>query len=211
MINVPAFSASTLDSLMRFLEVRAVNPVSGAPPDPQRLAAANAANPDWAPQMNWLRDNPPPASYATAPYFSVNSFVFENAAGERRHLRWVFEPVAGRVGLTPEERQARGTDFLQNELRERVARAPAEWRLLLVLPREGDPLTNATAIWPADREQVEVGRLRITAVAPAGQPGECDPMMFNPLLLPKGIEPSDDPILHARPAPYAVSLSRRLQ
>jgi catalase len=35
--------------------------------------------------------------------------------------------------------------------------------------------------------------------------------MFNPLQLPKGIEPSDDPILLARPAAYAVSLSRRNQ
>lgn len=35
--------------------------------------------------------------------------------------------------------------------------------------------------------------------------------MYNPLVLPKGIGPSEDPILLARPAPYAVSLSRRLQ
>ena len=34
-------------------------------------------------------------------------------------------------------------------------------------------------------------------------------MMFNPLLLPRGIEPSDDPILHARPKAYSVSAYRR--
>ena len=79
------------------------------------------------------------------------------------------------------------------------------------LPREGDPLLSATAIWPADREQVEVGLLRITAVTPAGQPGECDPVMYNPTLLPAGIDPSDDPMLLIRAPAYAVSLSRRLQ
>jgi catalase len=119
--------------------------------------------------------------------------------------------VAGRVGLTPEERQARGPDFLQDEMRQRVARAPAEWRMMVVLPRDGDPLLSATAIWPEDREKVEVGVLRITGVTPAGQPGECDPVMFNPLLLPTGIEPSEDPMLAIRAPAYAVSLSRRLQ
>ena len=83
--------------------------------------------------------------------------------------------------------------------------------MVVVLPREGDPLLSATAIWPADREQVEVGVLRIASVAPAGEPGECDPVMFNPTLLPAGIEPSQDPMLLIRAPAYAVSLSRRLQ
>ena len=152
------------------------------------MAEANAANPDWMPQINYLRETPPPASYATAPYFSVNTFVFVDKSGAKHPARWVFEPVAGRVGLTPEERQARGTDFLQDELRQRVASSPAEWRMLLVLPREGDPLNDATKAWPADREQVEAGRLRINAVTPAGQTGACEPVMFNPLLLPNGME-----------------------
>ena len=210
MINVPAFTASNLDSFMRLLASRVPDPTTGAP-DPQRIAAADKENPEWAVQPNYLRTNSPPSSYATAPYFSVNSFVFQNAAGEKRHVRWTFEPVAGRVVLTPEERQARGADFLQDELRQRVASAPAEWRMMVVLPREGDPLLSATAIWPEDREKVEVGVLRITGVTPAGQPGECEPVMFNPLLLPNGVEPSEDPMLPIRAPVYAVSLSRRLQ
>ena len=210
MINVPAFGASTPESFVRLLQSRAPDPTTGRP-DPQRIAAADAQNPEWAVQPNYLRTNSPPASYATAPFFSVNSFVFQNAAGEKRHVRWSFEPVAGRAVLTPEERTARGADFLQNELRERVGRAPAEWRMMVQLPREGDPLLSATAIWPADREQVEVGLLRITSVTPAGQPGECDPVMFNPVLLPAGIDPSEDPILLLRAPAYAVSLSRRMQ
>ena len=210
MINAPAFGASTLESFMKLLASRAPDPTTGQP-DPQRIAAADKENPEWAAQPNYLRGNSPPSSYATAPYFSVNSFVFENAAGEERHVRWTFEPVAGRVVLTPEERQARGADFLQDELRERVANAPAEWRMVVVVPREGDPLLSATAIWPEDREKVEVGALRITSVAPAGEPGECDPVMFNPTLLPAGIEPSQDPMLLIRAPAYAVSLSRRLQ
>lgn len=210
MINAPAFGASTLDSFMKLLASRAPDPTTGQP-DAQRIAAADRENPEWAVQPTYLRTNSPPSSYATAPYFSVNSFVFQNAAGQKQHVRWTFEPVAGRTVLTPEERTARGPDFLQDELRQRVARAPAEWRMMVQLPRQGDPLTSATAIWPADREQVEVGLLRITSVTPAGQAGECDPVMYNPTLLPAGIEPSDDPMLTIRAPAYAVSLSRRLQ
>ena len=58
---------------------------------------------------------------------------------------------------------------------------------------------------------MEVGTLRITGVSPAGEAGPCDPVMYNPLLLPAGIEPSEDPMLPIRAPVYAVSLSRRLQ
>jgi catalase len=34
--------------------------------------------------------------------------------------------------------------------------------------------------------------------------------VFDPMRLPAGIAPSDDPILHARPRAYSVSAYRRL-
>jgi catalase len=208
LINAPVFGARTPESFLTFLRVRAPDPTTRQM-NAQAVAAANAANPDWAPQMAFLRDTPPPASYATERYFGVNSFVFTNARGEAVHARWTFEPVAGRVGLTAEERQARGADFLADELRGRVARGPAEWRVLLQFPNVGDTLTDPTVAWPADRRTMEVGRLTVTGVQPAGERGACDAQMFNPLLLPAGIDPSEDPILLARTEAYAVSLSRR--
>jgi catalase len=210
LINTPVFTARTPESFLAFLKVRAPDPQTRQMNAPA-IAAANAANPDWMPQIAYLRDNPPPASYATSAYFGVNSFVFTNRQGQKQHARWTFEPVAGRIGLTPEERTAKGPTFLEAELRERVARAPAEWRVLLQIPQAGDPLNDAVTAWPADRQTVEIGRLRITGVQAAGQPGACDAQMFNPALLPAGIDLSDDPILAIRAEAYAVSLSRRSQ
>jgi len=208
LITTPVFTARTPESFLAFLRVRAPDPrtrqVNAA-----AVTAANAANPDWGPQMAYLRDTPPPASYATAPYFGVNSFVFVNAQGQRQYARWTFEPVAGRIGLTPEERQARGANFLEGELRERVGRGAAEWRVLLQLPAAGDPLDDAVTAWPVDRPTIEVGRLRITSVQPAGGPGACDGQSFNPIALPAGIEASADPILTIRAETYFVSLNRR--
>jgi catalase len=83
--------------------------------------------------------------------------------------------------------------------------------VLLQLPEPGDPLTDAVSAWPETRQTVEVGRLSIAAVDPAGAKGECGGRLFNPTLLPAGIEPSDDPILAVRAEVYAISLSRRSQ
>lgn len=210
LITSPVFGVREPVTIVENAQARARDPATGQP-NAERVAAFVAAHPEAQASAAWLRDNPPSASWATAPYFGVNSFVFVNAAGERQHARWTFEPVAGRVGLTPEQRASFAADFLAGEFRERVARAPAEWRVLLQLPQPGDPLLDATAAWPAERETVEVGVLRITEVQPAGERGVCEPVMYNPLVLPRGIEPSADPVLLARPAPYGVSLLRRSQ
>jgi catalase len=210
LINTPVFTARTPESFVNFLRVRAPDPQTRQM-NAQAVAAANAANPDWMPQIAYLRDLPPTASYATERYFGVNSFVFTDATGMRRHARWTFEPVAGRTGLTPEERTARGATFLNADLRDRVGRGAAEWRVLLQLPQAGDPLDDAVTAWPMDRETVEVARLRITAVQADGMRGACDAQTFIPTLLPQGIDPSADPILNARAEAYAVSLSRRSQ
>jgi len=62
---------------------------------------------------------------------------------------------------------------------------------------------------PEARRKLTLGRLVIRSVAPdAG--GECVNITFNPMVLPKGVEPSNDPLIAARAAPYAVGLGRRL-
>lgn len=205
LISAPVFNVATPQSFLDFLTVVRPDPVTRQQ-NQAAISAAAQTHPDWVPLAVWLRANPPSASYATAPYFGVHSFLFTNAAGQRQPARWTFEPVAGRLGLTPEERQARGPAFLEAELRTRIATGPLEWRVLLQFPEAGDELNSAVAAWPAERRTLEVGLLRITAL-PAAE--SCNGHMFNPTLLPDGIEPSEDPILNMRAEAYAVSLTRR--
>jgi len=209
-ISAPVFGFRTVEALVDRLQSLAPDPATGRP-DPGKVSETAAKYPEMKFQADWVRDTPPSASMATAPFYGVNTFMFTNASGTKQPARWTFEPMAGRVGLTAEQRQSLSPDFLHAEMVARVGQAVAEWRVLLQLPQPGDPLLDATAAWPADREAVHVATLRITGVTPVGQVGDCEATMFDPMRLPAGIDASDDPILLNRSAPYAVSLTRRTQ
>ena len=72
----------------------------------------------------------------------------------------------------------------------------------------GDPVDDATRRWPDDRPQVDAGTLTIDR-ATTEEEGACRNITFDPLILPAGMASSDDPLLAARSAVYAVSLTRR--
>jgi catalase len=89
-----------------------------------------------------------------------------------------------------------------------VAQGPVRWRFLVTVGQPGDPTNDATQPWPADRRQVEVGTLMIDSLQTEA-PGNARDVNFDPLVLPAGIAPSDDPLLAARSAVYARSYERR--
>ena len=77
------------------------------------------------------------------------------------------------------------------------------------LADKGDVVNDPTVVWPETRKQIELGTLTLKNVDVDGVKFE-KATMFNPLVLVDGIDASDDPILLARPAAYAVSYGRRL-
>lgn len=207
MISVPLFPVATPEDFATNLELRRPDAATGRP-DQDKINAFVAARPGFARAGAWFRENPPSDSYASAPYFGVHSFLLRNAAGQVQPVRWLFEPVAGRRGMTVEDRQRLGANFLGTELEQRLARGPAEWRVSVVLPQEGDALTDPTQAWPADRRSIEVARLVLNKAEPGGA---CERTMFSPIALPDGIAPSDDAILRFRTAAYAVSFAKRIR
>jgi catalase len=209
MISAPVFFVRDPADFIPFLEARRPDPTTGGP-DQAKIDAFSQAHPETTLQAAYLRSAPVPASYAHAPFWGVNTFYFVDAEGERQPARWVVEPVAGVVGLSEEQLATGPDEFLADEFRSRLEDGPAEWDFHLKLPEPGDPLEDATATWPQTRPTVHVGRLAVTEVTPAGETGDCEAMMFDPMVLPEGIEPSDDPVLWVRSPAYAVSFSRRL-
>ena len=83
-----------------------------------------------------------------------------------------------------------------------------QWHLVVTVGQAGDPTNDATLPWPSDRERLEVGTLTIDRVE-GEAPGNCRDINFDPLVLPSGIAPSDDPLLSARSAVYSQSFRRR--
>ncbi|MEM9557855.1 MAG: catalase family peroxidase [Acidobacteriota bacterium] len=207
MISAPVFFAATPQQFVEFLQARTADPATGQK-DPARIRAFNEANPNVMPHLDYLAQTPPPASYATTPYYSTHAFLF--SGGEHQQAaRWVVRPVGGFVGLTEEQEKSFPESFLELELRERLTRSPARWEITLILAEEGDPIDDPTAVWPAGRREVIVGQLTIDLMVERGETGDCTNHVFDPNNLPTGITATDDPILALRSPAYAISLARR--
>ena len=101
------------------------------------------------------------------------------------------------------------TDFLEQGLIARTQKSPAKWDMYITIGQPGDAETDPSQLWPADREKVKVGTLAITQ-AMAQKDGSCGPINFDPIVVADGIQITDDPVLKARSAAYAVSFGKRM-
>lgn len=147
-----------------------------------------------------------PVSYVRATYNAVHTFVVVDAKGHRRFVRFSWQPVAG-VSLT-DPALPPVDDYLHQELRDRLARWPAKFLLLMTIGETGDAFDDPTRPWPIKRARVVMGTLTLTSVA-ADQQADCEAISFNPCRLVPGMELSGDPILAARRDAYEVSRERR--
>ena len=207
-ISAPIFGAATPEQLLGRLESLTADPETKKP-NPEKIKAFADANPDVLMQGKYFASQPVPASFAKVNYWGVHAFAFVDAKSNKQFGKWIFEPVGGTQGLTDDEAKAKGPEFLFDELRQRVVAGSVAFDFNLQLAQPGDRLDSAVTPLPEDRKKVTLGRLTLKSVAPDST-GACVSVNYNPMVLPKGVEPSVDPMLAGRAAPYAVSLGRRL-
>jgi catalase len=207
-ISAPVFGASSPQQFLALLISRQPDPTTKAP-DAEKVKAFNDANPEVLLQGKHFASQPVPASYASVNYWGVHAHGFVNASGTTQFGKWIFEPVGGLQGLTDDEAKAKGVSFLFDDLRARVKEGKVAFNFNLELAQPGDKLDSATVPLPEGRKKVNMGALKITAVAEDGG-GPCLTINYNPMVMPKGVIASADPMLPARAAPYVVSLGRRL-
>jgi catalase len=207
-ISAPVFGAATPEQFLGRLQSLQPDPATKAA-DPAKVKAFADANPEVLLQGRYFAGEPVPASFVSVNYWGVHAFGFVNAQGQRQFGKWIFEPVGGTQGLTDDEAKAKGANFLFDDLRQRVASGKAAFDFNLQLAQPGDRIDSAVVPLPADRAKATLGRLTIKAVA-ADSGGECVGVTFVPTVLPRGVEPSPDPMLAARAAPYGVGLARRV-
>jgi catalase len=207
-ISAPLFGASTPEQMLGRLTSQAPD-AETKKPNPDKVKAFTDANPEVLLQGKYFASQPVPASFGKVNYWGVHGFGFVDANGKKQWGKWVFEPVGGTQGLSDDEAKAKGTDFLFDDLRQRVPAGGVAFDFNLQLAEAGDKIDSAITPLPDDRKKLTLGRLTIKSVA-ADASGPCLTITYNPMVLPKGVEPSADPMLAARAAPYGVSLGRRL-
>lgn len=205
MNDIPVFPLRTPQAFYDQLVAAKPDPKTGRP-DPRLLTAFQAAYPETVRATAIIRAHGFSSGFANATYNGLNAFLFTSAAGTTTPVRWSMEPVDGFAPATAAPTADR--NYLFDALIARVHDAPAKWHLILTVGRPGDPTDDATQPWPPGRERIDAGVLSVTRIVAEGD-GNCRDINFDPLVLPDGIAPSDDPLLSARSAAYSTSFTRR--
>ena len=205
MNDIPVFGVSTPQAFYEQLLANTPDPKTGKPV-PANLAAFFSKFPNAAKAGQLIRSQPKAPSFDTDTFNSLSSFRFTNEAGAVQAVRWSMVPSKPPSSAT--SASPAGPNYLFDALIGALHQQPVEWHLSIVLAQPGDPLDDATIPWPADRPRVDVGTLTIDHIESEDTSPARD-INFDPLVLPVGIGPSDDPLLSARSAAYAQSFTRR--
>jgi catalase len=206
-ITLPVFFVRTPEDFLEFVRVRKPDPETGEP-DMEKVGAWLGEHQEAVPAIQAALGAEPPASYANCVYNGIHAFRWLDAEDGERYVRFHWEPEDGEKTISRDEAKDRGSDYLLDEILERLQRGPVAFRLVVQIAEEGDPLDDPTAAWPAERETVEVGRLEVTGPETERERGD-DVLVFDPTRVTDGIELSDDPVLRFRPRAYSVSVERR--
>jgi catalase len=206
MINLPVFPVRTPEAFYEQLLASKPDPHTGKP-DPAAMQAFLAAHPETVQALTIIKSQPPSSGFANSTFHSLNAFRFTNAAGASTAVRWILTPLQP---FEPASTAPANHDknYLFEALIAAIHRQPLRWRLMVIVGQAGDPTNDASALWPPGREQVDVGTLTLDHVESDDTSAARD-INFDPLVLPAGIAPSDDPLLSARSAVYSQSFTRR--
>jgi catalase len=205
MINLPVFLDSSPQGFYERLLASQPMPGTGKP-DPQQMAAFLKRHPETAAAMKIVKQSPPSPGFADSTFHGLNAFRFTNSAGVTVPVRWTAVPQPPAAAPAPPGPPTK--DYLFDAVIDAVGRGPLQWRLILTIGAPGDPTGDATKPWPDSRQTIDAGTITIDAVQTEA-PGNARDLNFDPLVLPDGIAPSDDPLLSARSAVYARSFTRR--
>src|ERR1700739_2755467 len=174
---------------------------------PRRMPKYLLTHPRLLGALPGLREaNKVPASYATIEYHGLHAFRWIAADGSARFVRYHLVPTAGEQ--TPgSAAQGKGPDFLTSELESRLASGPVRFDFRVQIAGENDSTVDPSAPWQST-QVVTVGTLEITGLDTVREHGD-DIVVFDPMRVTDGIEPSDDPVLPFCTVAYSGSVKLR--
>jgi catalase len=207
MNNIPVFPVKTARGFYEQLLASVPDPATGRP-DPVKMQAFLAAHPETVKALALIKQRAISSGFADTTFNGLNAFRFVNAAGVAVPVRWAAVAVQPFAPFDPAAATSGGTNYLFDALIEQIRQHPLQWRLVVTVGEPGDPTGDATLPWPAGRTQIDAGTITLDT-ASSEEEGRCTAVNYDPLVLPAGIEPSDDPLLSARSSAYARSYTLR--
>ncbi|HYV37197.1 MAG TPA: catalase family peroxidase [Gemmataceae bacterium] len=196
------FPVRTGEEFLRFLRAAA----AAASGKPETMGAFLAAHPYARRFVETAK--PIPTSFAREAFFAVTSFKFVNSKGVSRHGRFHIRPDEGTEYLSDEQAAAKSTNFLFEEISQRLTRSPIRLGVFVQLAGEGDDVTDSSVPWPDSRTQVHFGTITLTERVNDMEPQRLK-IIFDPIPRVDGIDTSGDPLSEVRSDIYLLSGRRR--
>jgi catalase len=206
MINLPVFPFSTPEAFYEQMLASKPDPSTGKP-DPARMQAFLARHPETVHALTIIKSQAPSSGFDNSTFHGLNAFRFIDAAGHSIPVRWVIAPLQP-LETTRSASASQDKNYLFDELISQIRRQPLQWHLIVIVGQPGDPTNDPTIPWPEQRESVEVGTVTLDR-AESDDTSDTRDINFDPLVLPAGMAPSDDPLLSARSAVYSQAFTRR--
>ncbi len=206
MNDIPVFAVNSSQDFYELLQASAPDASTGKP-DPAAMKAFIDRHPEAAAAMQLIKQRSISSGFGDDTYNSLNAFYLTGPSGTVP-VRWsavAVQPFAAGGITAPADA---GKNYLFDELMRQLELRALKWRLVFTIGEPGDPTQDATLPWPKERRQVVAGVITI-ARAMGEDRGACDDVNYDPLVLPEGISPSDDPLLAARSSVYARSFTLR--
>jgi catalase len=211
MINIPVFVVNSAQGFREQLLAGRPDPATGKP-DPAAMKAFLAHHPETLRAVALIKARVVSSGFADSAYSGLDAFRFVNATGASTPVRWAVEPLQPVVAEAPAEAVRADKNYLFDDLIAQMRQQPLKWHLMITVGQAGDPTNDPTLPWPLERQRVDAGTLTLDEISSEdGSEGACLWITYDPLVLPPGIEASDDPILSARSAAYARSLTLRAE
>lgn len=176
---------------------------------PLRMARYLLTHPGFFGALPILRDaNRVPASYATIEYHGLHAFRWVAADDSARFVRYHLVPAAAAENyLSGATALSKDPDFLTEELNERLEGGPVRFDFRVQVAGPTDSTVDPSAAWQST-QIVTVGSLEITG-RDTEREHDGDIVVFDPMRVTDGIEPSDDPVLRFRTLAYSASVKLR--
>ncbi|KAK3071747.1 hypothetical protein LTR53_008075 [Teratosphaeriaceae sp. CCFEE 6253] len=154
----------------------------------------------------FLQETPSAAAFVQAP----KPFPLIAEDGTGTFVRYIVEPSSGHHVLSDEEVPGKSASYLYDELADHLAKTPIAFKYLAQIAEPGDPTDDVTKHWPADRQRVELGTIKLETLVPEPGNGEDQrKYIFDPIPRVRGIEASEDPLLEMRAAVYVIGGKER--